>query len=81
MLYCFPELPFIMPKVTRILDSLKTSEYDVLCFHSSFSFDSLENAVTEHSQWLKFQNIFQDLCPQAPRTPKLYRALPTAVGK
>ena len=69
MLYCFPELPFIMPKVTRILDSLKTSEYDVLCFHSSFSLDSLENAVTEDSQWLKFKNIFQDLCPQAPRTP------------
>ena len=35
MSYCFPELPFSMPRVTSVLDNLKT-EYDLLCILFKF---------------------------------------------
>ena len=57
-------------------------------FYSNFSLHgSLENAVFEHLEWLKFQKNFPGALPQNPckgtysnpQTPKLYCALPMAV--
>ena len=55
--YCFPELFFRLPKVTSILDNLKISKWSMIfyLFYSNFSpHDSLEDAVSEHLEWLKF---------------------------
>ena len=36
-------------------------------FHSNFSLhDSLENAVFEHLEWLKFQKFSEDSTPKPP---------------
>ena len=67
MLYCFRKLPFSMPKVTIILDDLKTSTRSMILyvFYWNFSlYDSLENTVSEHLEWLKSQKKFYS--PQTP---------------
>ena len=92
MPYCFPKLPFSMPKVTSILYNLKTSTWSMIfgVFYSKFSLHcSLENAVSEHSKWLKFQKLlvgpaFESLqwekrLQHPPQTSQLYCTLPTKV--
>ena len=61
-----------MPKVTSILDDLKTSKWSIIFydFYSSFSLhDSLENDVSEYLEWLKFQKVLEDP-PTNPRRRK-----------
>ena len=57
MAYCFRELRFSIPKVTSLLNNPKTSTWSITLYafylHQSLH-DSLENAVFEHLEWLKF---------------------------
>ena len=73
-------------------DNFKTSiwsDFYVLYSNSSLH-DSLENAASEHLEWLKFKNFSGGSSPKPPLDgerllqppdPQLYRTLPTATRK
>ena len=90
--FVFQKFPLVCQKILVILITSKPL-YGVIfyvLYSNSSLHDSLENAASEHLEWLKFKNFSGGSSPKHPLDgerllqlpdPQLYRTLPTATRK